>query len=70
MADGQLITHTKKCLEFENNAVGHMTFLSSRHVSQDPNKSLKLTNIVQCIGNMYNITNISIILYIFINIMS
>ena len=25
-ADGQHKSHTKKCLEFENNAVGHMTF--------------------------------------------
>ena len=27
LADGQLKSHTKKCLEFENNVVGHMTFL-------------------------------------------
>ena len=25
-ADGQHKSHTKKCLEFENNAVGHTTF--------------------------------------------
>ena len=26
-ANGQLKSHTKKCLEFENNVGGHMTFL-------------------------------------------
>ena len=26
-ADSQLKSHTKKCLESENNAVGHTTFL-------------------------------------------
>ena len=42
-------------------------FWSSQHVGRDPNKSLTPTNIVQCIENMYNIINISITLYIFIN---
>ena len=37
---------TKKCLEFENNAVGCMTFQGSQHVSWDHNKSLTLTIIV------------------------
>ena len=27
LADGQLKSHTKKCLEFENNAVDCMTFI-------------------------------------------
>ena len=27
LANGQLKSHTKKSLEFENNAVGHTTFL-------------------------------------------
>ena len=39
-------------------------FWSGWHVGWDPNKSLTPTNLVHCIGNMYNIINISIILYI------
>ena len=60
LANGQLKSHTKKCSESENNAVGHMTFWSARHVSWDPNKSLTLTNIIQYIENMFTIIHISI----------
>ena len=61
-ANGRLKSHTKKCLESENNMVGHMTFWVWPTMSSwDPNKNLTLTNIINTLQNMFIIIHISII---------